>query len=247
MSYTTSLLSIVIVTVVLAAVGFPFYLRYRAQYRLNPAVIFGVFFGMVAAVLVVHSILFFRDYPTEIYGELAGLSGASLGWLIGMWLSPMGSTEGSKFSKYWTAIGVGSGFTLKWAMERVSEASPWIKSHPAICLLFAVSLLVTTAAVYNSRAYEDSLTIAPRKPLAITTAVTGDFVEVKVNTAAAFYTACVGPSDPLTRWEVIPDSLGSIDAMGIFAAAHVAGTGKITAFNVEDPTLSNSIAVKVVA
>ena len=246
MSYTSSLFLITGVTVLLAVVGFPVYLRYKLQYKLNPEVIFGVFFGMVAAVLVVHSIVFISTYPTQIYGELASLAGASLGWLIGMWLSPIGSTESTKFSKYWTAIGVGSGFTLKWAMERVSGSSEWIKGHPAVCLLFAVPLLVTTAAVYNRRAYEDSLTIAPRKPLPISTAVTDDFVEVKVNTSAVFYTTCVGPSDPLTRWEVIPASLGVVDALGLFTAAAVAGSGKITAFNVEDPTLSNAIAVKVV-
>ncbi|MGI4854898.1 MAG: hypothetical protein ACRYF4_12735 [Janthinobacterium lividum] len=77
-------------------------------------------------------------------------------------------------------------------------------------------------------------------------AVTDDFVEIKVNTAAAFYATCVGPSDPLTRWEVIPSSLGVVDAFGLFTASLIAGSGKIIAFNVEDPTLSNAIAVKVV-
>ena len=245
MSYTSSLIRLLAVTVLCIAVGFPLYLRYKAEYRLNPAVVFGVFFGIVAALLLVHALLFWPGSSSQIYAELACLSGASLGWLLGMWLSPMGSNESTKFASYWTVIGVGSGFTAKWAFDRVVLHAGWFADHAFVSTLFAVAMLVTTAAVYNSRAYEQSLSLAPRKPLASTTVLNGNVVEIHAGTVAEFYAATVGPADPLCRWEVLPGTLGRVDSAGVFTAGAVTGEGRITAFNLEDPTLSNAIAIKV--
>lgn len=63
---------------------------------------------------------------------------------------------------------------------------------------------------------------------------------------ATFYATVNGPSDPLCSWEVIPASLGSVDKEGLFTAGANTAVGRVTAFNLEDPTLSNYIDVEVV-
>lgn len=245
MSYNSSLVFLLAAVLVLLGAGFPLYEKYKHPLKLKAAVITGIFFGMVGGLLLVHAIMFWPGSMEQIYAELSCLSGASLGWLLGMWLSPLGANESSKFSKYWTAIGVGSGFTIKWAMDRIVEHAGWIVGHAFLSVLFAVAFLVTTAAVYNSRAYEDALTIAPRSPLAEYTTIKGETIAIKAGTTAVFYAAVVGPNDPLSRWSVFPDTLGAINDLGVFHASATAGMGRITAFNVEDPTLSGCIQVEV--
>lgn len=245
MSYNSSLVLLLTIVVVLLLVGLPLYEKFKHALKLKAVVVTGFFFGIVGGLLLVHSIVFWPTAHEQIYAELACLSGSSIGWLLGMWLSPMGANEGTKFSKYWTAIGVGSGFTIKWAMDRIVEHAGWVASHAFISTLFAVAFLVTTAAVYNSRAYEDGLTIAPRTPLPEHTTLKGETVAVKADTVAVFYAAVVGPNDPMSKWGVFPESLGTIDDLGVFRAAATAGTGRITAFNLEDPTLSGCIQVEV--
>jgi hypothetical protein len=244
--YNWSLVIIFVVAVLALAVGFHYFRLYSAQYRIKPTVAAGIYFSLLVAVMLVHSILFWPEKQTQIYAELACLSGASLGWLIGMWLSPVGSQESTKFSRYWTAIGVGSGFTIKWGIDKLAGKIIWFEQHAFISMLFVIALLISTAAVYYSRAYDDFLTIAPRVPLAASTVINGDNVEIKAGTAAQFYAAVNGPNDPLSIWQVFPGTLGQIDATGLFTAGTATGPGRITAFNLEDPTLSNSIAIQIV-
>ncbi|MGI4757522.1 MAG: hypothetical protein ACRYGF_11825 [Janthinobacterium lividum] len=245
MSYNRSLVLLLLLVICLLAVGFPLYEKYKRQLKLKAAVLTGVFFGIVGGLLLVHAIIYWPGAQAQIYAELACLSGASIGWLLGMWLSPLGANESSKFAKYWTAIGVGSGFTIKWVMDRVADHTGWLVNHAFISTLFIVALVVTMASVYNSRAYEDSLTIAPRSPLPEYTTLKGDTVAVKAGTQATFYAAVFGPNDPLSKWGVFPDSIGQIDDLGVFKASPNAGSGRITAFNVEDPSLSGCIQVEV--
>ena len=245
MSYNSSLVCLLTLTVILLCAGLYLYEKYKQSLRLKLPVVTGCFFGVSGGLLLVHAILYWPGAQEQIYGELACLSGCSLGWLIGMWLSPMGTTESTKFAKYWTAVGVGSGFTIKWAMDRVVAHAGWFAAHAFISVLFAVALVVTTAAVYNSRAYNDSLTIAPRQPLLDGTTISGGAIRVQAGKHAALYAAVVGPNDPLTRWAVFPAELGSVGDDGIFHAGDTPGRGRISAFNVEDPTLSGCIEVVV--
>jgi hypothetical protein len=245
-SYNWSLIVIFVLAVVALGIGFHYFRLYSTQYRLKPTVAAGIYFSQLVAIMLVHAILFWPTRPQQIFSELACLAGASLGWLIGMWLSPVGAQESTKFSRYWTAIGVGSGFTIKWAIDKLVDKAPWFREHAFASILFAIALLTTTAAVYYSRAYDDFLTIAPRVPLAATTAINGDTIAINAGTAAQFYAAVNGPNDPLSIWQVFPSTLGQIDATGLFTAGANTGAGRITAFNLEDPTLSNSIAIQVV-
>lgn len=245
MSYNKSLVLLLTATVLLLLVGVPLFEKYKQSLKLKSEVVAGYFFGIVGALLLVHAILYWPGAQAQIAAELAALAGSSLGWLIGMWLSPMGTGESTKFAKYWTAIGVGSGFTIKWAMDRAAQHAGWFLDHAFISTLFTVALVVTTAAVYNSRAYRDALTIAPRKPLPDDIVITGDTVEMKAGRTTEFYAAVTGPNDPLSRWDVFPASLGMITAEGVFTAGAAAGEGRITAFNLEDPTLSGVINIKV--
>ncbi len=247
MSYNKSLVLLLAATVVLLVIGLPLFEEYKQQLKLKATVVTGYFFGVVGALLLVHAILYWPGAEPQIAAELAALAGSSLGWLIGMWLSPMGTQETTKFTKYWTAIGVGSGFTLKWAIDHVAQYRGWIADHAFISALFIIALVVTTAAVYNARAYTDALVIAPRNPLPSTANTDGDTVNVKTGSSVALYAAVSGPNDPLAKWDVFPASLGSIAADGVFTAAATPGSGRITAFNVEDPSLSNALDVEVTA
>lgn len=245
MSYNSSLMLLLTVVVVLLMVGVILFTRYNHTFKLKGAVLTGSFFGIVGALLLMHAILYWPAAEARIFAELAVLAGSSLGWLIGMWLSPMTTTETTKFAKYWTAIGVGSGFTLKWAIDHITEYKGWIASHAFVSTLFCVALVASTAAVYNTRAYNDTLVIAPRKPLPPTMTV-GASVQVKLGSTAAFYAAVIGPNDPLSKWDIFPPSLGTITGEGVFTACSP-GVGRITAFNIEDPSLSCSLAVEVSA
>ena len=219
MSYNSSLVLLLTAVIVLLLAGIFLYEKFKRALKLKSAVVTGFFFGIVGGLLLVHAILFWPGAQEQIYAELACMSGSSVGWLLGMWLTPLGANEGTKFSKYWTAIGVGSGFTIKWAMDRVVEHTGWLLGHAFISILFTVAFLVTTVAVYNSRAYEDALTIAPRSPLPEYTTLKGETVAVKADTVAVFYAAVVGPNDPMSRWGVFPESLGTINDLGVFHAA----------------------------
>lgn len=144
MSYNSSLVLLLAVTLLLFLIGLPLFEKYKRTLKLKAAVVTGYLFGLVGALLLVHAILYWPGAQMQIAAELAALAGSSVGWLIGMWLSPMGTTESTKFTKYWTAIGVGSGFTLKWAIDHVAQYRGWIADHAFISVLFAVALVVST-------------------------------------------------------------------------------------------------------
>lgn len=247
MSYNSSLVLLLASIVVLLIIGLFLFEEYKRALRLKAAAVTGYFFGIVGALLLVHAILYSTRAQAQVFAELAALAGSSVGWLIGMWLSPMGTTESTKFTKYWTAIGVGSGFTLKWAIDHVAQYRGWIADHAFISVLFAVALIVTTAAVYNSRAYTDAVVIAPRKPLPSTTETDGDAIKVTAGSSVALYAAVSGTNDPLAKWDVFPPSLGAVTQDGLFTAAGAPGSGRVTAFNIEDPSLSCALPIEVTA
>lgn len=247
MSYNSSLVLLLAIALALLVTGFALFEKYKRALKLQAVVVTGYFFGVVGALLLVHAILYWPGAQQQIAAELAALAGSSLGWLIGMWLSPMGTSESTKFTKYWTAIGVGSGFTLKWAIDHVTQYRGWIADHAFISALFTVALVVTTAAVYNSRAYNNAVVIAPRQPMPSTVQIDGTAIKVTAGSTVALYAAVAGPNDPLAKWDIFPPSLGTVTQDGMFVAGDKPGSGRITAFNVEDPSLSCALPVEVTA
>lgn len=97
------------------------YVEYKKKFKINLATVTSIFWSLVVGVLLIECVFYWQQEEIRIPAMLAGLAGASIGWLLGMWISPMGRTESTKFAKYWTAIGVGSGFTLKWALDHVVD------------------------------------------------------------------------------------------------------------------------------
>jgi hypothetical protein len=120
MKFVTSLILIIFATLGALVLCTWLYYKFKKKLKLNLATLISIFWGIVIAVLLLDGIFYTKCLTLQIQALLAGLGGASLGWLIGMWISPMGKSESTKFGKYWTAIGVGSGFSAKWVLDKIN-------------------------------------------------------------------------------------------------------------------------------
>ena len=79
----------------------------------NAAMVFSVFWAIAIAILILLLIFILPDVLPG-YGTLAGIGGGVLGWLLGMYISPQGTSEQVQFAKIGTAIvALFSGYTLK--------------------------------------------------------------------------------------------------------------------------------------
>ena len=254
MPFSLALSLTVLVSIGSFALGSRWYLRNGKKLKLNYQVLVTSFWGLVIAVLLLECICFSQN-PSDVLPVrciLAGLLGVCTGWIVGIWITPLSRSESTTFGKYWTAIGVGSGFTLKWAIDQVREPNhlAWLRANWLVAVVFAIAGLMTLAAAYNARAYNNSLDVFLRDEPGNEDVTAKDPVTIRTSGKASFYACVSGPSDPDCRWIVVPDNpgdvgFGSVDEHGLFTAGTIQGEGRIIAFNLEDPTLSNFITVKV--
>lgn len=238
---TSLIIYLLFVVAGLAALSY-YYERYRLEKKLSAAVIFSSFWAIVAGGLILWIMTVgYRSLDEFVQSFLASLGGAALGWLLGMYISPIGTSEATAFQKYGTALaGVLSGYTLKSAIDFAMNHRTLLRAHWLPLELFAICTVLSVGAVYNSRAYDNKLLevhVKGDNPTLINGAV-----QLAPSATAAFYAKVIGPGDPAVAWDVFPVNPAkyTIDRdTGILTTLASASSCKLIATNLEDPSLSN--------
>jgi hypothetical protein len=123
----------------------------------DQAMIFSSFWGLsISAVLL--TIIFFLSEVDKSIAVLDALSGAVLGWFLGIYVSPHSKVEKEAFTGYKSALaGLLSGVVLTKAQtflsDRYSTGKDIHLRDAEYFLIFWISLGVCTATIYNARAY----------------------------------------------------------------------------------------------
>jgi hypothetical protein len=209
--------------------------------------VFSVFWAIAIGILIL--VLVFSLKGVEpAYGTLAGIAGGVLGWLLGMYVSPEGTTEQQQFAKIGTAIvALFSGYTLKVVIDWLSKEEN--KGYRIYCGLVLLSAAVSMAAVYNTRAYGNTIV----KISFPSTSADKDKQKATVGaTKEILFTAAVeGVPDTSVKWEIVP-KVGSTEATndakiltdGRFTAS-TPDTYKVLARSNYDPKLADTVDVIV--
>ncbi len=219
----------------------------------NAAMVFSVFWAISVAILILLLIFSIPDVQPG-YGVLGAIAGGVIGWLLGMYISPEGTSEQQQFAKIGTAVvGLFSGYTLKIVIDWLSKDES--KKYRIYCGLLVLSALVSMAAVYNTRAYGNK-EVKISFPEAIADPV--DKQKVIVTKQAekpvdiTFTAAVTGVPDTSIAWEIVTNenssAAGSVEnatvSNGRFAAT-AAGTYKVQARSNYDARLVDVVEVQV--
>lgn len=241
------------VAIVAAFIGLDLWFeRNRKAKKLSAALIFSSFWATAGGGFLLVAIVGSPASGTQlIQNVLAGLAGAGLGWLLGMYISPIGSSEATAFQKYGTALaGVLSGYTLKSAVEFVQAHPHLIRTHAFPIAFFVISTLLVTAVVYNSRAYDNKLLeIHLKGPQPV---IEDGRIKIDAGKISNFYAQITGPEDPTVRWILtVPDTFPPADKKpeisqcGVLNPQTTPTDCRLTAMSLEDPTLSNFVDLTI--
>jgi hypothetical protein len=133
---------------------------------LNEGVINGAEYFSVGSALVGGFIMlllalsFLPDYDRTRIAVMLEMFGAGIGWILGMFLSPKSASEQQTFLSAKTAlVGIISGYALskiQTAFDKaIADGRLLNLNNLSLALVFFVPLMLSTAAVYNVRAYQD--------------------------------------------------------------------------------------------
>lgn len=213
----------------------------------DTATVFSTFWAVVTGILLIGSVFFvYGDARQQMQGLLSIVGGGIAGWLLGMYISPQGGAESREFAKIGTAIaGIASGYTLKSAQTWIEDGN---HAHYRMYLLLgAVSAALTTATIYNVRAYANRVTIT--FPDAAADPDDKESVSTKAGATVQFLAAVEGLSDTSVSWSLLDatDGVASIDSKTGLLSASRAGTFKVLGRSNGDPTLSDVVQVTVTA
>jgi len=212
----------------------------------DAAMAFSTFWAIAIGSLVFISVFYvYPDQQRQVYALLSILGGGLAGWMLGMYISPQGSSERQEFAKIGTAVaGLASGYTLKSVQAWLSAPE---HAHYRIYVLYSlISAALVTATIYNVRAYGNGLNIT--FPAASGDPKDKQKVAAKVNEVVPFFAAVTGPADTSATWSVIAKTgtAGTIDPVsGVFTAGAAAGTCQVYAQSKSDPTLSDVVDVSI--
>jgi hypothetical protein len=211
------------------------------EWKVDPAMVFSIFWGIAAGISVLCSMFFaFDSEKQQVHAFLCALAGAAAGWCIGMYLTPQDATERGQFAKLGAAAAVlASGYGIKTLQDLAVK--PTFKDHAWYLVISGLSALLTTATIYNTRAYGTNFVkIGFDK-----TPDKDGMISVPPNGTIRLKAAVSGQDDTSVSWYVLPAGAGAI-ADGVFTlAANVKDPFMIKAESVSDRTLCDVVKVKV--
>jgi hypothetical protein len=214
----------------------------------NAAMVFSVFWAVAVGILIL-LLTFSLDGIKPALGVLAGIAGGIIGWLLGMYISPEGTTEQQQFAKIGTAlVALFSGYTLKVVIDWLKDDKN--KEYRLYCVLLVLSASVSTAAVYNTRAYGN---IEVRISFPDTLADPKDKHKIAVVTPAdiPLVASVTGVPDTSVTWQILPhvgsDASSGGDASltnGHFTAS-APDIYRVLARSNYDPRLADTVEIAV--
>ena len=85
------------------------------EWKLEAAMVFGIFWGIAAGISILLSMFFaFDSERQQVHAFLCALVGAAAGWCVGMYLTPQDATERGQFARVGAAAAVLlSGYGIK--------------------------------------------------------------------------------------------------------------------------------------
>jgi hypothetical protein len=193
---------------------------------LNEGVINGAEYFSVGSALVGGLIMlllafsFLPDYDRTRLAIMLEMSGACIGWILGMFLSPKSASEQQTFLSAKTAlVGIISGYVLskmQTALDKaVADGKILNLNSLSLALVFFVPLMLSTAAVYNVRAYQDlnvKITVGKGD---IQTKTDGTITEysIQLSKKSQFVAEARFPTNTAVAWSLDPpDGHGSINS-----------------------------------
>jgi hypothetical protein len=247
-SYSGAVWTWAVVTLIafIAANAIFWTLRSMITGAIDAAMAFSTFWAIaIGSLLFISAFYVYQDQARQVHALLAILAGGLVGWMLGMYISPQGSSERQEFAKIGTAVaGVASGYTLKTVQAWLSAQE---HAHYRIYVLYGlISAALTTATIYNVRAYGNGVNIT--FPAASGDPEDKQKVAAKLNEVVRFFAAVTGPADTSVTWSVIGKTgvAGTIDpCTGEFKAGAAAGTCQVYAHSNADPTLADLVDVSI--
>jgi hypothetical protein len=210
------------------------------EWKLDPAMIFSIFWGIAAGISVLFSLFFaFDNEKQQVHAFFSALVGAAAGWCVGMYLTPQDATERGQFAKVGAAAAVlASGYGIRSLQEFAGK--PTFMEHAWYLVIVGLSALLTTATIYNTRAYGTNfikIGFFDKKP------DEKGLISISMKDTIRLKAAVAGPDDTSASWYVLPASAGKIDS-NVFTPL-ISGVCKIKAESVSDPTLCDVVDVHV--
>jgi hypothetical protein len=244
-------LTCALVVLAFAALNIPFAKGTNGRWK--PAQVFSIFWAVVAEIILLVTI-FVPNWPStgdslQAESLLCVIIGAAVGWLLGMYVSPKDQPEQQIFQKVGTALtAVISGYTLKSLINLYQQNPAFVTAHELQIACFVITTLLTTAAVYNARAYDidalDIFSVAQPPNMNATPLAT---LALKAGDTHLFCVQVSGAVNPSVAWSVTPvdPTKYTIDPQTGAFAATAASTCKVIATSIENPAISNGVDVTI--
>lgn len=228
-------------------------------FSLNGAEFFSAAFAILGAfTMLLIALSFLPDYDRARLAVMLQMAGYGLGWILGMFFSPTSQYEQQTFFTAKTAlIGVASGYLLSKFQtifdKAVAEGKVLNSQVLGFVLMFFIPLMITTAAVYNVRAYKDlSVKITPQGGDVQTKADNGtNQYSIALGKTAHFVAEARFPTNSAVVWSTDPpDEHGMIDQYsGLYKAPTEMPSDPqvdIVATSLSDKTKVDRLQVKLV-
>jgi hypothetical protein len=242
--------AITLIAFVIANAAFFLTRKYGKTLHLDAALLFSTFWAVAAGTVIILTI--FYAFPNsaiqQAHAFLSIAGGCVVGWALGMYISPQDSSERSQFAKIGAAVaGLASGYTIKSVQTWIGQQQN--QHYQVYCVLAGICALLTTATIYNIRAYGlNALTISFDHG----DASDATKVLAKLTDTVYFRAAVIGPDDTSVRWSVMPSTpgggaIGVITVDGKFTTDQVnfpnGGTCKVMAQSSANPKLIDLVEV----
>ncbi len=152
----------IVLLVVIGLIGFLIIVKqsrsFLQQYNMTPQQAMSTYWAAFGTAIILSVIFHFEEIESKPRAILFALLGAGLGWLLGMYISPKTSAERQSFATYEGAlVGVLSGYVLSKVQSLITakfqKPEDFTVRRQAYIGIFLASMILTTGAIYNVRAY----------------------------------------------------------------------------------------------
>jgi hypothetical protein len=233
----------------------------KTTLSLSEGAIVSVIWAMGVGLVLLLLAITWGDVALSRVLVLSGISGATLGWALGMYFSPEGSPESQAFAGIKTAaVGVLSGYVLS-KLQRIFDKYIDKEGSPSVGFMlaatyFCLGLLLAGVAVYNVRVYKD-LKVAITQSDLDSKSITKDgqierlMIPAKSGTSIHFKAEARFPDDTSVTWSIDPQNIGEIKSDGSYIPPSEVPKDDprlaIIATSNADPRVSDRLNAKIVA